>query len=285
MQKDGLIYKKMKRYRRKYLIINIVCTILYLAFITWRFPYIRTQMTGSTALDESRFIAETGTMVIDEVIELGRKETKTPESACFRDSSYWQDGRYLYDMEIKDIADAGKSFTSTIDTGMGEPQEVEVYKVYTASIEGRRLAILANAKWQPTEKVTGYLSEFSRPVMAKVSETLTKGEKAEYSSYMIDLRGLEMDTANTDYACFWIFMALLVFLWAKLVLHYVNPLRTPTYRQLVKYGEVLSVEEDVNTQAAKDSVYKEKGKLILDDYILYKGTFKYEVKRNHMSRN
>ena len=52
-----------------------------------------------------------------------------------------------------------------------------------------------------------------------------------------------------------------------------------------KYGEVLSVEEDVNTQAGKDSVYKEKRKLILEDYILYKGTFKYEVKRNHMSRN
>ncbi len=285
MQKDGLIYKKMKHYRRKYLIINIVCTILYLAFITWRFPYIRTQMTGSTQLDEARFIAETGTMVMDEVIELGRKETKTPDSACFRVESYWQDGRYLYDMEIEDIVDTGKSFTSTIDTGMGEPQEVEMYKVYTASIEGRRIAILAKAKWQPTEKVTGYLADFSRPVMAKVSETLTEGEKAELSDYMLDLRGLEMDTANTDYACFWIFMALLAFLWTKLIMQYANPLRTPTYRQLVKYGEVFSVEEDINTQAGKDSVYKEKRKLILEDYILYKGTFKYEVKRNHMSRN
>ena len=69
MQKDGLLYKEMKHYRRKYLIINIVCTVLYLIFSISRFPYIRTQMTGATPLDAERFASETGTVVIDEAAE------------------------------------------------------------------------------------------------------------------------------------------------------------------------------------------------------------------------
>ncbi len=285
MQKDGFIYKEMKHYRRKYLVINIICTLLYLAFAIGSFPYIITEMTGATPLDAERFLEETGTVVIDEVIELGRKESKSPDNACYKSESYWQDNRYYYTVDISDIADAGKAFTTMVNMGTGTAEEIEVYRVYVANIGDRAVAVLANSSWVPSKRVSGYMAELSRPVMAKISETLTEGDSLEIGNYMLDIRGVEMDTANTDFACFWIFMLLLVFLWAKLIVHYMKPHLTPTYRQLVKYGDICTVEDDINSQLKKESVYREKGKTILEDYILYRGTFKHEVKRNHMARH
>lgn len=285
MQKDGFIYKEMKHYRRKYLVINIICTLLYLAFAIGRFPYIRTQLTGATPLDTERFAEETGTVVIDEVIELGRRESKTPDIACFKAKSYWQDNRYYYTADISDIADTGKGFTAKVSTQTGTVQEEEVYRVYVANIGDRAVAILANSRWVPSRRVSGYMAALSRPVMAKISETLTEGSSLEIGNYMLDIRGVDMDTANADFAYFWIFMIILIFLWAKLIVHYIKPCLTPTYRQLLKYGDACAVEEDINTQLKKESMYREKGKIVLEDYILCRGTFKHEVKRNHMARN
>ncbi len=285
MQKDGLLYKEMKHYRRKYLIINIVCTVLYLIFSISRFPYIRTQMTGATPLDAERFASETGTVVIDELIELGRKEDKEPATACYGKESYWQDGRYYYTIEVDSITDTTRGFTQEIATSVSTTEEVEVYRVYTAKMGKRQVAILAPSSWVPSKKMDGYITLLSRPVMAKVSETLTSGESTELCEYMLDIRNVEMDTENTDFASFWIFMILLIFLWAKLILHYARPQLTPTYRQLVKYGDMLSVEADINHQSELESAHRTGKVLVLEDYILQRGTFRYEVKRNHMAKH
>ncbi len=285
MDKSGILYREMKIARIKFLIVNIICTILYLLFVTSRFPYIRTQMTGPTELDTARFVSETKTETIDELITLGRKETKTLDTACYKDKTYWQDGRYYYKMQIDSIVDTGRGFTEAVPVSPSETEDVEMYRIYTAKLGGKNVAVLAPVEWTPSYTMEGYVTELSRPVLAKLSETLTEGEVLEVADYMLDIRGVEMEVERSDYALFWIFMIILVFLWAKLVIYFINPLKAPTYRQLAKYGIVSEVSEEINEQALSDSAYKEKGSLVLEEYILQRKTFVCKVYRNHMAKN
>lgn len=284
MKMDGFLYGKMKRYRRKFLVINLVCTVLYIAFVVARFPYIATGFSGQTPLDVDRFVSETDTIAVREPVTLGRKDTTSPESANFRPTTYWQDGKYLFEFELESVKDLDKVFTQTISTGVGPDQVMDVYGVYSAKLGGRDVIVLASSNYDLTKKVTGHLADIPKSVMAKYTEELAEGESLEVSQYMVDIRGVEMETETTDYAMFWIFMVLLIVLYAKLIIQYVNPRRTPTYRQLIKYGDVQTVEEDVNRQVLAAGG-KAKGKLILEDYILYKGTFRYVVEKNHMSKH
>jgi len=282
MQKDKLVYKQMKRYRCKYLAINIVLTALVLFFVIAKIPYIATTFRGETELDTKRFVSETGTVVIDEITELGRKDTKSPGNANFRANSYWQDNIYRYKVEAEEIENTGEGFTQQVTAG-SMTETVQLYNVYLAKIEGRWITVLANS-YSPVDTVlTGHITEMPKCVKAAVSRYAK--EDIEISEYMFDARGTEMDTELSDFVLMWLFVALLVWLWTKLILQYLNPLRTPTYRQLIKYGDVADVEADVNSQAESESAYMEKKKFILEDYILEKDTFKYKITRNHTSKH
>ncbi len=283
MQKDKFLYKEMIHYRRKYLVINIAVTLLFVIFTILKFPYIKTGFAGESPLDMNRFSSETGTFVIDELIELGRKDEKTPQNACFRSESYWQGNNYLFEIKADSVKDTGKVFTQTVANGTSGSEEVAVYRIYLAEAGGKKVAVLASAREKVTENMTGYVTKMSKPVKARLSETLKADESLEVCEYIFDIRGVEMDVARTDFATFWMYIALLAFLWIKLAIQYKDPKTTPTYRQLIKYGDIETVAEDVNTQF--ESARREKKQILLEDYILERDTFKMKIVRNHTSKH
>ena len=283
MQKDKYLYKEMNLYRKKYLVINIVITILFIIFTSAKLPYLLTKVKGATPLDTERFAKECETFTMDTVTELGRKDTKHPDNNCFRSNSYWQDNTYLFSVVPDSVTDTGKVFSQEIEGMSGVKETVDVYRVFLADIGGVKVPVITYANAKP-DKFEGYLTELSKVIKASVSEYVAEnGGSEESCEYMLDARGAEMDTSATDPWIFLLWLALVIFLWVKLIIQYVNPLKTPTYRQLVKYGEVLTVEKMINEQI--EDAIKEKNKKILKDFIVFRDTFKLEVNRNHTAKN
>lgn len=287
MQKGTLLYKEMSRYRIKFLIINILLTVLYILFIINKMPYLKTEHSGPSPLDTQRFISETDTIVIEEIIELGRKDHKNPDGSLVRSTSYWQDDKYYFNIKADSVTDTDHSFKGTMGGGTTgtKVKEYDLYKLYMAQIGGRNVPVLAYANQKVTKNLTAYITDVQKPILSVLSETIGEGESLEVSEYMLDVRNLEMDTASTDYACFWIFMLLLIFLYGKVITYFVKPATAPTYRQLARYGDIESVAEDINRQSGLSSAYTEDKKLILEDYILSKSYFKIVVVKNHMAKH
>lgn len=284
MQKSKYVYKSMVHYRRKFFLVILIMALFFAFFTVSKLPYLKAEWFGSSSLDIKKFVSETDTITVDSLIELGRKDSKTPDDAVFRSNSYWQEDNYLFGIKASSITDTGKVFKTTITVG-DEVQEVDMYRVYIAKVGGVNTAVLAKADKEPTVNMKGYITEMQKPVLAYISETLKDGQALEISEYFIDLRGGEMDTSSTDTVMFWFFLALLLILAVKLALYYIKPTLTPTYRQLARYGDMLTIEEDINKQAESPDAYTEGGKLVLEDYIITKSTFKIIVNKNHLVKN
>lgn len=282
MQKNGYIYKSMMHYRRKFLLVLIITSLVFGWFAFAKIPYLRTSINGSSPLDTERFAEECAIMVIKEKVELGRKDEKTPNDGVYRVNSYWQDGRYLFDIKADSIGEEIATYTREI--AIGDKTETFVaYRVYTATVAGVPVTVLAKGNWDKSLNMTGHICEIQKPVLAALTKNMQEGETMETGEYTIDLRGLEMDTEETDVVVFWAWLALMILLWLKLIFYYIKPTRTPTYKQLLRYGDIQTVENDINIQA--EGGYTEEKRFILKDYIIEKSTFKIKILRNHMAKN
>ncbi len=282
MQKNGYVYKAMAFYRRKFLVCLIITSLIFVWFTVAKMPYLRTWAKGASPLDSERFQEECALMVIKDRVELGRKDKKTPEESAYRSNSYWQDGRYLFSMKLDSIGDEIAVYTREIPIG----EETETFvtgRVYTAYVAGVPVTVLARGNWDKSLNVTGQLTEVQKPVLAALTKNMKNGETIETAEYTIDLRGLEMDTEETDVALFWISLVLILLIWLKLLSYYIKPTRTPTYKQLLRYGDMETVEQDINLQS--EDGYTDNKNFVLKDYIIEKSTFKLKISRNHMAKN
>ena len=74
-----------------------------------------------------------------------------------------------------------------------------------------------------------------------------------------------------------------MFLVFKVVIQYINPLSTPTYRNLEKYGDIKTISDDVEDQLAKLGVtnIKKKKPVVTDDWIISEEPFKLKIAKNH----
>ena len=284
MQKDTVLYKAMVKYRIKNLIYNIIVLVLLVMFTVAKLPYIKTEINGATPLDMERYLKETGTFKIDELIELTRHEPKEPESFYHKAVTYWQEDKYLFDIEIESAKKTDINFTSSYKIGENEYEYISA-EVWYVKAGGRTFAVIANPDETFKNKLTGYLAEPCHAVMAPISQTLENGEEIVLSDYFIDCRGVEMGTANTDWALVKIAIVILLLLFIKLAIYYIYPKTTPTYRQLRRYGNIEDVADEVNRQAVSPEAYIEDKKLVTPDFILSNEGFKKKVVRNHMSKN
>ncbi len=282
MHKNGYVYRAMAFYRRKFLTVLIITSLVFIWFATAKMPYLRTWANGASPLDVERFGEECALMVIEDKVELGRKDKKSPDDAVYRSNSYWQDGRYLFSMELDSIGDEIAVYTK--EMAIGDKTETFVTgRVYTAYVAGIPVTVLANGNWDKSLSVTGHLTEVQKPILSALTKNMKEGETIEIAEYTIDLRGLEMDTEESDVALFWISLVLIVLIWLKLLSYYIKPSRTPTYKQLLRYGDMETVEQDINLQA--EDGYTENKNFVLKDYIIEKSTFKLKISRNHMAKN
>ena len=76
----------------------------------------------------------------------------------------------------------------------------------------------------------------------------------------------------------------MLFLYIRLGLHYLYPMRHPAYKQLYKYGELDEVVNDIELQFEDENVFKEDKELISKDWIMTKELFKNKIVKNHRAR-
>lgn len=285
MEKNSFLYKSMTKYRFKFLIINVVLTLLYFAFIAWKMPYIKTEMHGSTPLDEAKFAAQTKNFTISEPFELDRHEEKQPTSIFSRRESYWQGDKYFFEMKISNIRETGAVFKSKMSMGQSKAIEYETAKVYLAECGGKTVAIITNPNDTPKSTVKGFLVEKSRPVMSELSKNLKDGESLTLCEYFIDARDLEMETSRTDYFLAKALLIVLVLLYVKLGFYFAKPELTPTYRQLRRYGDPAVIANLVNEQLEDESTVKDGKNTVTRDFIISNSSFKVTVNKNHMAKH
>lgn len=285
MDKNSVLYKAMKKYRLKFLIINILATALLIAFAMWKMPYLKTKTFGASALDAERFLSETGTFTVDELVELDRHEAKEPSNLCTRTESYWQGDKYLFNIKVNSAEETGIVYKNKISMGNGDPVEYPSAEIYLAECYGRTFAVIAQPGIKPTGTVKGYLVDKSRPVISELSKNLENGDSLTLSEYFIDTRGLEMDTADTDLFIVRVWALIMILLFVKLGFYFAKPVLTPTYRQLRRYGDVLAVADEVNRQAVSADAYTEGKELVTKDFILSDASFKLSVAKNHMAKH
>ena len=74
-----------------------------------------------------------------------------------------------------------------------------------------------------------------------------------------------------------------MFLAIKTIIQYINPLSTPTYRSLEKYGDIKTISDDVEDQLHKVGVtcVKRKKPVYTFDWIVSEEPFKLKVAKNH----
>ncbi len=282
MQKNGYVYKMMAFYRRKFLLVMVIISLIFGWFTMAKIPYLRTSVKGASPLDTSRFVEECETMIIKGKVELGRKDKKTPEVNVFRSNSYWQDGRYLFNIKLDSVGDEIAVYTKEIAIG-NETETFVASKVYTAYLAGVPVTVIAKGNWDKSLNVTGHLIKVHKPVLSALTKNMKNGETIETGEYTVDLRGLEMDAEKTDVFLFWLFLAIILTIWLKLILYYIKPTRTPTYKQLIRFDDMETAENDINLQYG--DCYTEGKNIVLKDYIIEKSTFKIKISRNHMAKN
>lgn len=285
MNKDSVLYKAMARYRIKFLIINLVLTVMLISYTVAKLPYLKTAWFGETPLKTERFLKETKTITVDRKIELGRKDRRNPDGSYLKKSSYWQDDKYLFELSLENLQKTDVSYEGTVSINEEETKIKTIYELYVAQIGGRNVAVLAFSGQEVKEKMTGCIVHMQKPVLAGISELIDEKGELELSEYIIDVRGLEMEAESSDHLFFWIYLAALLLLYIKLLVYFVNPLRTPTYRQLYKYGKTEDIADEIDRQAKLPSARRNGKDLVLEDFILTKSTMKLAVTKNHTKKH
>lgn len=285
MKKDGVIYKGMKKYRTKFLIINILLTCMFIFYCINKAPYLKAQWTEPEPLVIDRFLAETKTFVVDDLVELGRKDRKNPDASYLKKTSYWQGMNYRYAIEADSISETDVVYKGKV-TAMGSSDfhYEDMYKLYLAEIGGRNVAVLAFADQKVTKNMTACIVNMQKPILAGISQ-LVEDSPLEISDYVFDVRGLEMEAETSDHEFFWIYLVVILMLYIKLIRYYIDPRQTPTYKQLSRYGKSETVEEEIDREFHLPSVRRNGKEIILDEFILTKGFMKLIVTKNHMAKN
>lgn len=286
MKKDGILYKNMARYRIKFLIINIILTALFICYTINKMPYLKTAWGGPGDLDVERFISETSVLEIADYVELTRKDRNNPDASYIRETSYWQDDVYNFNIKLDKLEKTDIVFKGRVTSySSGDVEEADMYELYFAEIGGRKAAVLAFAGQEVTENMTACIVHMQKPILSGISGLVKSGETIEICDYVIDVRGLEMDAASSDVWFFWIYLAGILYLYIKLIRYFINHLTTPTYKQLWVFGKIETVAEEIDRQAELPSARRNGKEYILDKFILTKGFMKMKVVANHLAKH
>lgn len=288
MRKGPILYKGMVRGRRKFLIINIILTILYIFFMVQAFPYIKGKIHGPYNIDFEKFLSSSENVVIDDVIEMKKREDRTIPMYALSDTSYFDGDEYRFNLRFDSFEETGIHYTAEFeDPSSGEMVEFVRYSIVFGNVGENRFALLVNGSDVPEDGslLSGIFIQPVKAIKADISNLVADGNTVVMNEYVFDARSnIEMGNENFDF-WFMIFgFALLLFLYIRLVRYFINPYKHPTYRQLLKYGNLEDVIEDIENQFQKDDVYTEGKELIAVDWIMTKDSFKNRIVRNHRTR-
>ncbi len=285
MNKSGFIYSNMCKFRIKYAVIVAVYAIAVVLFSVDASKYVIKRITGSTPLDMEQFAA-----VQTEILPANFAVDKQSEDARIYNSaapvtSYWQGNRYYFSVKVDEVSDinvaytlSGAPVTQEVDT---EADPVAVRATY-AVIDGITVPVMtaADATIAKGDTVEGIFTRHSPLILEELAKK-SGGKDMEICRYTLDIRGIDMGSEFSDCVLLTMSVILLIYLLAKLIMYFVNPLKHPMYTQLDNYGEVQYVAEDIDKEIESNITNREKGIIYTTNWIITKKTFKYEIVKNH----
>lgn len=285
--KDGLIYKGMNHHRHlKIRSIIILTIILALYFASFK-PYITNVLFGSVPLDMARFKADAETVVLSDGNIEEDKVNPVINAKVIKNNSYWQDDRYEFDITLENVDKTPITYTTkNTDSSYteGSSKEVTSAVLYTADIAGVKTLVLSypHDELKSSTVVTGIFASIP-PVVKKDICAIGNYAESEVYEFMLDTRGIRMESEDFDILVFMVLLLAILFLTVQLCVYYINPYLTPTYRGLEKYGEITSVIEDVEAQLREKGISKvtRKQTAYTEDWIVSEDVFKLKVSKNH----
>lgn len=287
IRKGTIIYKGMIRGRRKFLIINIILTVLYVIFMMRAFPYIKGKLHGAYDLDFERFVSSSENTVIDEVIEMKKREDRTIPMYALPDTSYFDGSEYRFNLKFDKFEDTGIEYTGEYEDGTsGETVEYVRYSIVFGYVGESKFAVLVNGGEMPKDgsELSGIFIQPVKAIKADISNLVAGGGEIVINEYAFDARGVEMGSEDFDFFLMIFGIIVLAFLYIRLIRYYINPYKHPQYKQLLKYGELEDVINDIENQFQSDNVYAEGKEMVAVDWIMTKDIFKNKIVKNHRTR-
>ncbi len=280
---QGTIYKSMKKHRVKFLVTEILLIVLLAGYFSGCYEYISNIFIGGVAFDEARFAREVETVEVGEPFELHRNDNLSINDYALRPDSYWQDNRYEFALNLKHAQKLGLSYNNqTTGSGSDETYDEISSNLYVADIGGIKTLVLTypHQNLAEIESIDGIFTAIPLIVAHDVAASGAFKPTDEICKYMIDTRGIEMESENFDLIFCAVLFGIIIYLAAKLALQFMDYHSTPTYRQLAKYGLIDEIEAQVDAELA--DARKEKRQLVTENWIVSEDTFKLKIVKNHM---
>lgn len=277
----------MVRGRRKFLIINLIVTVIYILYMMRAMPFIIGKLHGPYDFNVEKFISTTQTVTLKEEIVMKKRADKTIPSYAFFDTSYHDGDKYRFNVKFDSFEDIGVKYTTEIeDPQTKEMVEYVLYTVYMGKIGDEFVPVMHYGDTVPDadNTLTGIFVQPADVIKSDISKLTANGTGITMNEFMFDSRNIEMEIENTDIAIMILGLALLAFLYIRLVRYYINPYKHSTYKQLYKYGNLEDVINDIENQFESEDVFMEDKELICTDWIMTKDTFKNKVIKNHRTR-
>ncbi len=287
IRKGKILYNGMVRGRRKFLIINLIVTAIYILYMMRAMPFIIGKLHGPYDLDVENFISTTQTVTLNEEIVMKKRADKTIPSYAFFDTSYHDGDKYRFNVKFDSFEDIGVKYTTEIeDPQTKEMVEYVLCSVYMGKIGDNAVPVMhyGDTMPNPDNVLTGIFLQPAEVIKSDISKLTANGTEITMNEFMFDSRNIEMEIENTDIAIMILGFALLAFLYIRLLRYYVNPYKHPTYKQLYKYGNLEDVINDIEDQFESEDVFMEDKELMCTDWIMTKDTFKNKVIKNHRTR-
>lgn len=284
INKNGTVYKYMKKHRSAYAAVVVLIAIFFVYTLMGAMPYILTAVNGSTPLDRERYQKECKTEQYPQPFEFHRGDDKSIPNYAVKKTSYWQDNKYEFSLTLTDVKKTGITYT-TQTTGSISKDDMESAVVYSTDIAGIKTYVLAypDTNYKPGDTITGIFNKMPQIIKYNLAENSKSVKESDtIGAYIFDTRGIEMDSAGFDMTFCVILLIIIIFLGVKLAYQFVNPLSAPTYSQLGKYGDILSVADNVDSEIAAANKKISKKELITDSWIISDDVFKLKIVKNHL---
>lgn len=284
IRKGPILYKGMARGRRKFLIINIFVTLLYVLYISNSMTYIVGKLHGPYDFDSKRFLEKTADTVIYEPIEMKIREDRSIRMYADFSNSYFDGDKYRFSVKFDSFEETGVKYTTQIENPETRVMEdVVLYTVYMGKIGNRNIPVMCIGDRVPDVNVPldGIFTEPAKVIVSDLSKDASDQSPLVINQYIFDSRNIEMGIENTDVWIMFIGFALLLFLYIRVIRYYIDPYKHPTYKQLAKYGDLEEVINDIEDQFESPDVYVDGDELICTDWIMVKSTFKNKILKNH----
>ena len=279
----GIIYSSMKKHRIKFLLIEILLVVIFVSFFVSSYPYIANYFGAKTVLDEDLFSEKVQTVKIPEPFKLHRNDDGTIPDYALKGSSYWQGMYYEFDVAVKDAEKTQLSFTNaTTNTGKSGAEDEISAVLHVMDVGGVKTLVLTypETDLENASEIKGIFTEIPLIVMHDLAQTQIFENDTQICTYMLDTRGVEMESEGFDTVFSIVLLLIIIFLLIKLILQFSNYRKTPTYKQLEKYGDMEKIEKEIERELTE--VVFNKKETITENWILKEDTFKLKIVKNHI---